>query len=259
MADLTSIEKRKLEKLLRMESGYVLSFSDQTFKDFIIDSVERDIDSAHYRGDDSNSKAKRLRRFWSLESNHVVSKLLYDFIEILIDEKPDGETLSLAERCGQIAERLSQSCPSGDLSETHQPKSSKVLSTTERLKLIQTLSALPGTQFDEIVFALNPPNGSIPGSFSPQGSRSKELLTWLEGPTGPGLLELETVLEQLISSQPQHMGYVSSQNQNDCLLRELIGELNQFRQLPRYDFRGAVFGGGFAETVHGDQKSGDSA
>ena len=31
MADLSSIERRKLERLLRMGGGYVLDFSDRTF------------------------------------------------------------------------------------------------------------------------------------------------------------------------------------------------------------------------------------
>ena len=258
MADLSFIEKRKLEKLLRMESGYVLSFSDRTFRDFIVDSVDRDIDSSQYQDDDSNSKAKRLRRFWSSEPNYIVSKLIYDFIEMVKDEDPDKETLALVEECNQIAGRLSQTHLSHDLSETRELKLSRVLSATERLKLIQTLGALPGAQFEEMLFALNPPSGSIPGSFAPQGSRSKELLTWLEGPTGPGLLELEMVLKELLSPQSRHVEQTRSQNQSDSLLRELISELNRLRQLPRYDLRGAVFGGSFAETVHGDQKSDNS-
>lgn len=34
MSDLSSIEKRKLERLLGMGSGYVLNFSDRTFSEF---------------------------------------------------------------------------------------------------------------------------------------------------------------------------------------------------------------------------------
>jgi hypothetical protein len=43
MSDLTSIEKAKLEKLLEMESGYVLDFSNRTFQEFILESVKLDI------------------------------------------------------------------------------------------------------------------------------------------------------------------------------------------------------------------------
>lgn len=35
------MEKRKLEKLLKMGSGYVLGFSNNSFDAFVIDSVRR--------------------------------------------------------------------------------------------------------------------------------------------------------------------------------------------------------------------------
>jgi hypothetical protein len=67
-----------------------------------------------------------------------------------------------------------------------------------RLVLIQTLNALPSSQFDALMFALAPPSGSIPSSAAAQGSRSAALLQWAEGPTGPGLPMLESVLTQLM-------------------------------------------------------------
>lgn len=39
MSDLTNIEKRNLERLFGMSSGYVLDFSNRTFEEFIFDSV----------------------------------------------------------------------------------------------------------------------------------------------------------------------------------------------------------------------------
>lgn len=63
-----------------------------------------------------------------------------------------------------------------------------------RLRLVQTLNALPPTQFEEIVFALQPPSGNVPGSAAPQGTRSTALLEWVESPIGPGLTALEAVL-----------------------------------------------------------------
>ncbi len=49
MADLSSIERRKLERLLRMGGGYVLDFSDRTFSEFFEEHTRRDIDAAAYR------------------------------------------------------------------------------------------------------------------------------------------------------------------------------------------------------------------
>ncbi|MBD2428791.1 pentapeptide repeat-containing protein [Phormidium sp. FACHB-1136] len=88
------------------------------------------------------------------------------------------------------------------------------LSAKERLCLIKTINALPPTQFDELVFALNPPKGVISPNNSPQGQRSKELLDWLEGSSGPGLTAADEVLQVLIphvtKTAPQPLAFVIS-------------------------------------------------
>ena len=43
MADLSSIERRKLERLLRMSGGYVLDFTDRTFSEFFEEHTRSDI------------------------------------------------------------------------------------------------------------------------------------------------------------------------------------------------------------------------
>ena len=43
MPNLSSIEKKKIEKLLKMGDGYVLDFSNETFQEFITESVGVDI------------------------------------------------------------------------------------------------------------------------------------------------------------------------------------------------------------------------
>jgi hypothetical protein len=435
MAKLSFIEERRLKKLFRMEDGYVLTFSNTTFKDFIIDSVERDIESGQY-DDVGTSKAKRLWCFWTIESDYVVGKLIYDLIEIVEDENPAEDTLVLVAQCSQIAERLLQDVPkdtlpliaenlgattkdffvsynSADavwaewiawvleekgysvviqawdfrpggnfildmqraatetwrtvmvLSENYlnalytQPEWAAVfnrdpaslarkllpiritpckptgmlatvsyidfvgvtepgaeelllaalqerakpstrptfprsvppvdriipsvatfpstprsgikaiedptaenscsnplprkLSAKDRLTLIQTLSSLPSAQFDEIIFSLNPPSGNMPGSSSPQASRTTAFLVWLESPIGPGLEELESVLEGVLAAQSQTTHEPGGRSQNNELLRDLINELKK-SQTTTYDLRGSTFGGGFAETVQGDQK-----
>ena len=73
------------------------------------------------------------------------------------------------------------------------------LKPKERLRLIKQLNGLPQSQFEEIVFALNPPNGIISASASAQGTRAKELLDWAEGPTGPSII---SVLELLADYMP---------------------------------------------------------
>ena len=417
-----------------MGDGLVLAFSNRTFKDFVIDSVERDIESGQYGDVRTTSKANRLRCFWTIESDHIVGKLIYDLMEIVKDENPDEGTLSLVAQCSQIAERLSHASkgssplaenlgsttkdffvsyssadavwaewiawvleekgysvviqawdfrpggnfildmqravtdtrrtvmvlsenylnalytqpewaavfnqdpassarkllpiritpckPSGmlativyvDFVEVTEPEAeelllvalqerakpstrptfprstlpvdriipsvvtfpgtllsgtktldgqtaenlcsnplSRKLSAKDRLTLIQTLNSLPSAQFDEIIFSLNPPSGNMPGSSSPQASRTTSFLVWLESPIGPGLEELESVLESVLAAQSQSTNKTGGRSQNNELLRDLINELKK-SQTTTYDLRGATFGGGFAETVQGDQK-----
>ena len=48
MSDLTLVEKRRLEKFLGMETGYVLNFSNRSFAEFNRDSTGRDIFMMHF-------------------------------------------------------------------------------------------------------------------------------------------------------------------------------------------------------------------
>ncbi len=74
------------------------------------------------------------------------------------------------------------------------PQARRPSSAAERLRLVQALNALPSTQFEEIVFALQPPSGNVPSSAASQGARSTALLEWVESPIGPGLAALDAVL-----------------------------------------------------------------
>lgn len=124
--------------------------------------------------------------------------------------------------------------------------------TAERLHLIQTLNALPGPQFDELLFALNPPSANVPGNVAPQGSRSKALLEWIESTIGPGLPELEAILESILATQSRAVAQSGVQSQTVETLKDIIKALAA-NQGPKYDLRGAQFTGGFAERVEGDQ------
>ena len=80
MSSLTNIEKLKLEKMFGMQSGYVMDFSDRSFKDFVFTSTKKDILSDQYSSN-GTSKAKRLRVFWDIESDVVIGKLLLEMLE----------------------------------------------------------------------------------------------------------------------------------------------------------------------------------
>jgi len=99
MSDLTAVEKRKLEKLFGMETGYVLDFSNRTFEEFIRDSTGLNIFDQRYNHG-SGSKANRLRAFWQKEDNDVVGKLLNDILDYY---EPKGVQWEI---CGLIVTRL---------------------------------------------------------------------------------------------------------------------------------------------------------
>ena len=48
MSNLTFTEKRKLEQLLGMKTGYVLDFSDRTFAEFVSEATGRNIFDERY-------------------------------------------------------------------------------------------------------------------------------------------------------------------------------------------------------------------
>lgn len=108
MSDLTFSEKRSLEKLLGMGGGYVLNFSDRTFREFVMDTVGRDIYDSKYNYA-SGSKANRLRGFWAVEVNHVVGQLLHELVRLAEVEAEQPEALVAESKA--IVHRLLQDLP----------------------------------------------------------------------------------------------------------------------------------------------------
>lgn len=106
MASLNYMEKRNLEEFLQMGNGYVLDFTNRTFQEFVYDSTGLDIDNENIGG--QGSKACRLRHFWKHQPDHLIGKLLKDFVQYRAEDSPSRE------KCKQIAERLLQSAPIQD-------------------------------------------------------------------------------------------------------------------------------------------------
>lgn len=111
MSDLTALEKRSLEKLFGMSSGYVLDFTNGSFQAFILDSTGRDIWEEKYQYG-SGSKANRLRAFWAREPNHVVAQLVGDLVECAKGEDGGG---SLYAECARVVNRLRQDAPVAEI------------------------------------------------------------------------------------------------------------------------------------------------
>ena len=74
---------------------------------------------------------------------------------------------------------------------------------SQRLQLTQRLSALPGPQLDQVIFALKPPPGNIPAASAPPGDRVMALLTWTESEMGCGLETLEQAIDSVLAQREQ--------------------------------------------------------
>jgi hypothetical protein len=80
MNSLTHIEKRKLERELRMSGGYVLDFSNRTFAEFFRDVLGVEIYSPRYNLG-SGSKANRMRAFWQHATDTELRRLFQGILE----------------------------------------------------------------------------------------------------------------------------------------------------------------------------------
>lgn len=97
MANLKQTDKLILENLFDMGGGYVLDFSNTSFQQFVFDTCKIDIYSSKYEifGD---SKAKRLRAFWQLESDKQVGILTNEMLAYWrAKKKINGEELTKSE------------------------------------------------------------------------------------------------------------------------------------------------------------------
>jgi Abortive infection C-terminus len=124
MSDLSSIEKRKLERLLGMGSGYVLKFSDRTFSEFFEEHTGVDIDHARYRVR-GTSKANRLRAFWAAEPDHLVAKVISAMMELGVEDYSLPNDAALLSDARRIVVRLSQSSPVAEIEALSAPVNEK--------------------------------------------------------------------------------------------------------------------------------------
>lgn len=79
MSSLTDVEKRYIEKLLNMQSGFVLDYSDPAFGEFF-KRHKINIHGQRYQTY-GTSKAKKMRAFWEQESDLLVGKVLGEMLD----------------------------------------------------------------------------------------------------------------------------------------------------------------------------------
>ncbi|MDA0866399.1 MAG: hypothetical protein O2890_08260, partial [Cyanobacteria bacterium] len=81
------------------------------------------------------------------------------------------------------------------------PTKSAKISPTQRLQLLKTLRGLPRPQFEDLLFALQPPAGNVADATAPQSDRISQLLTWAESGIGCGLITLQETLQMAIGDE----------------------------------------------------------
>ena len=109
MSNLRSIDMRFIDEVFDMGGGYVLDFSDRTFREFFADELDVDIDDPMYSMD-GTSKAKRLRCFLRTvdDSNATKAlKALWQHRHALRERRGDGsEGATVQGRFLQIIDKL---------------------------------------------------------------------------------------------------------------------------------------------------------
>lgn len=79
MSSLTDVEKRYIERILNMQSGWVLDYSDATFGGFF-SRHQVNIHDQKYQTYGA-SKAKKMRAFWEQDSDVLVGKVLSEMLD----------------------------------------------------------------------------------------------------------------------------------------------------------------------------------
>jgi hypothetical protein len=150
MSSLKTIEKQPFEDLLEMSGGYVLDFSNGTFAAFFRESVGVEIYDPKYAAY-GDSKAKRLRAFWEIESDAIVGKVLTELIQLweYKTPSPDGKKSHLASRCREIAARLVGKPQTREDSETQFLRRDLSTVSLKNIKIEATLIPILESRFME--------------------------------------------------------------------------------------------------------------
>lgn len=104
MSCILPIEKQILEDLFGMKSGYVLDFSNRTFKEYIFDTLGIDVYERYAEG--NLSKAKIMRRLYQDLSDQQLATLLKAFLDY-IEGFGHSNDANRMKKAWKIVERLS--------------------------------------------------------------------------------------------------------------------------------------------------------
>lgn len=104
MANLSALEKRQLEDLFGMASGYVMDFSNNSFDELFRTAANINIYDQKYNLN-SGSKANRMRAFWEKEPDAIVGQVLNEMLAVWAYENDNQENKAF-QACRATVERL---------------------------------------------------------------------------------------------------------------------------------------------------------
>jgi hypothetical protein len=95
VVDLKHSDIRTIDTAFQSSAGYVLNFSDKTFREYFDDEFRIDIDDHKYSAN-GTSKMNRLRTFFRLEDAAVVSRVfrsLWEYRRAIFPERPEDAAI----------------------------------------------------------------------------------------------------------------------------------------------------------------------
>lgn len=150
MSSLKPIEKRGFEDLFGMTSGYVLDFTNGTFSDFFRDVAKLDIYHEKYAVN-GDSKARRLRVFWEIESDQLVGQVLSELLDIwAYSHNPEGDNQLRYQKCREAISRLTGNVPKADVSPNDFLDRKIDLPDLSRLRIDATVTLILQKRLSEI-------------------------------------------------------------------------------------------------------------
>ncbi len=156
MSTLKALEKRQLEDLLGMETGYVLDLNNPSFAGLFRNTVSADIYSESYARN-GDSKAKRLRAFWEIESDPIVGKILTELLQLWNYKNTPRKTEQDAGRfiaCEATVERLLGTSSRADDPETVFLRKTFNVRSLNNVPIDSAMLPILQSRFDEAIQCL---------------------------------------------------------------------------------------------------------
>lgn len=143
MATLSFSQKKYFEKVLEMEGGYVLDFTNRTFQEFIFDSMQIDI----YQKFEYESKARLLRRVISEFNDVKAGKLLMELLDYKrLHLKISTDEQETFRKCIEIANNLMGKSVKKETSATAEKDPGITFDFSSSLSDLITLSKITNNQ-----------------------------------------------------------------------------------------------------------------